>query len=154
MLAKLIKFIKENYPKSELQDWLDSKYIQLSDAQLKKIADAIATGELITKPASTCPAQQLIFHFGQTLILIKKDNSNQSSYICELAWETDFQAIHSKRDKDKGFHFINFSFDDDFQAVLLPTEKSMEGVFVQADGDRKIVDKILPVLQAFISAIS
>lgn len=153
MLPKLITFIKENYPDANLSEWLDSKYIHLSDAQLKKVAQAVNSGELSTKPASACPASQLIFHFGSTLILIKKDDGD-SAYLAELAWETDFKSTHSVRDKDKGFHFINFSFDDDFETTMLPTQKTLEGIFIDEAGNQKVIDKSMPILKAFVCAIT
>lgn len=154
MLPRLIGFIKQNYPDANLSEWLDGKYVQLTDSQLKKIANAIHTGELIDKPASKCPAEQLIFHFGDTLILIKKAQDGQYAYQAELAWETDFQSIHSVRNKDKGFYFINFGFDDDYKTTLLPTQKTLENTFVDEQGNQIVLDKSMPVLKAFMLAIS
>ena len=154
MLPKLIDFIQKNHPKIPLDDWLDSKYISLNNAQLKKIAQAIKNKELTNKPASACPATDLIFHFGSTLILIKKQTNGQYIYQAELAWQADFQSVHSTREKDKGFHFINFAFDDDFVITLLPTQKTLENTFIDKQGNQKVVDKAMPVLKAFMSAIS
>jgi hypothetical protein len=41
MLKKLIIFLENNYPDSNISNYLDAKYIQLSNPQLKQIADAL-----------------------------------------------------------------------------------------------------------------
>ncbi|HIM58302.1 MAG TPA: hypothetical protein EYJ00_03150, partial [Gammaproteobacteria bacterium] len=119
MLTKLVKFLENNHPDSNINDYLDAKYIQLTNPQLKQIADALNSNELKIAPASSCSAERFIFHFGNTIILVQKDSSDSSAvYQAELSWETDFMAIHSTRNKGKGFYFIAFEFDDDYQVTL------------------------------------
>nr|MCH9749663.1 hypothetical protein [Pseudomonadota bacterium] len=128
MLDKLIEYIKNNHPESDVDAYLDAKYIQLNNAQLKQIADALERGDLSSTPASNCGASHFIFHFGSTLILVQKDTTDSSAaFTAELAWETDFLSVRSVRDKAKGFYFINFEFDDDYQVTLLETQKIIEG---------------------------
>jgi hypothetical protein len=87
MLKKLIKFLENNYPDSNISNYLDAKYIQLSNPQLKQIADALNNNELQIKPASNCDAENFIFHFGNTLILVQKNTTDSSAiYQAELAW--------------------------------------------------------------------
>lgn len=154
MLKKLIKFIEDNYPNSNSNEWLDSKYIHLNDTQLKKIADAYHDGNIVEKTASNCPATQLIFHFGNTLVLIKKSTKKGQSYLAELAWEADFQSTHSVRQKDKGFHFINFALDNHYQLTLLPSDKKLVDTFVDEKLAEKIAHKSLPIIKVFMCAIS
>jgi len=119
MLKRLIKFLENNYPDSNINAYLDAKYIALTSPQLKQIADALKSGELNIRPASDCSANNFIFHFGSTTILVQKDNTSSSvTYQAELAWETDFHSVQSIRDKGKGFYFIAFEFDDDYQISL------------------------------------
>lgn len=151
MLKRLIEFLKNNYPNTNIDEYLDSKYINLESEQLKKIAEAIKSGELQVKPASTCTASQFIFHFGSTLILLKKVSNG---FEAELAWETDFLAIHSVREKIKGFYFIKFSFNDDYQTTLLDTDKKNEDQVRSEVKEQEVLDKIMPVVKGFISAIA
>ena len=151
MLKRLIEFLKNNYPNTNIDEYLDSKYINLESEQLKKIAEAIKSGELQVKPASTCTASQFIFHFGSTLILLKKVSNG---FEAELAWETDFLAIHSVREKIKGFYFIKFSFNDDYQTTLLDTDKKNEDQVRSEVKEKEVLDKIMPVVKGFISAIA
>lgn len=155
MLKKLVKFLENNYPNSNIDDYLDSKYIQLNNAQLKQIASALNNGELKNKPASSCNAKKFIFHFGDTLILVQKDNSDSSAiYQAEFAWETDFLAVHSTRNKGKGFYFIAFEFDDDYQITLKDTDKILETQIRNIKQEQELIDKTIPILKGFMSAIS
>lgn len=155
MLKKLITFLKNNHQKSDINAYLDAKYIKLSDAELQQIATANKNGELPNKPASACPASNFIFHFGNTLILLKKDTTaSNAAYQAELAWETDFLAVHSVREKTRGFHFITFEFDDNYHPTLKPTSKSIHGQIIDTTKNQTLINKALPVLKAFMLAIS
>ena len=155
MLNNLVEFIKNNHPDTNIDAYLDAKYIQLNNAQLKQIADALASGELIASSASNCGANRFIFHFGSTIILVQKDETASSAaYTAELAWETDFLSVRSVRDKAKGFYFINFEFDDEYRVTLLETQKVIKGHVNNADKNQEIIDKVMPVLKGFMNAIS
>jgi hypothetical protein len=151
MLKRLIEFLKNNYPESNIDEYLDSKYIHLEGEKLKKIADALKSGELQIKPASSCSASNFIFHFGSTIILLKKV---ANGFDAELAWETDFLAIHSVREKIKGFYFIKFSFNDDYQTTLLDTDKILKDQVRNSEKEQEVLDKVMPVVKGFISAIA
>ncbi len=155
MLNRLIEFIKNNYPDANLDEYLDAKYINLSSEQLKKIAQAIDSGEVEDKNASSCGAKHFIFHFGSTLILVQKDESESSAaYQAELSWETDFLSVRSVRDKAKGFFFINFEFDEHYQVSLNETQKLLKDQVQNEAKNKEIVDKVMPVLKGFMQAIS
>lgn len=155
MLKKLLAFLQNNYPDSNINDYLDAKYIQLSNPQLKQIADALSADELEIKPASNCTAEHFIFHFGNTLILLQKDTSSSAAvYQAELAWETDFLAIHSTRNKGKGFYFIAFEFDDNYQILMKETDKKLDDQVINKAQNQALIDKAMPILKAFMSAIS
>ncbi|SMN15924.1 hypothetical protein CRYPA_1879 [uncultured Candidatus Thioglobus sp.] len=155
MLNKLVEYIKNNHPDADVDVYLDAKYIQLNNAQLKQIADALERGDISSLPASSCGAGHFIFHFGSTIILVQKDTTDSKTvFSAELAWETDFLSVRSVRDKTKGFYFINFEFDDDYKVTLLETQKIIEGHVNNADKNQKIIDKVMPVLKGFMTAIS
>jgi hypothetical protein len=155
MLNRLIEFINNNYPESNVDEYLNAKYINLEDAQLKQIAQAIKTGELTIKKACDCPAKQFVFHFGNTLILLKKDDSTSTAcYQAELAWETDFVALHSARNKAKGFYFIAFEFDNNYTPYIKETDKSLKDQIRNDEQHQMVIKKVMPVLSGFMSAIS
>lgn len=155
MLKKLIEFIKNNHPNSNVDDYLDAKYIQITNPQLKEIAQVMQNSKLSEKPASSCSADNFIFHFGNTLIFLQKDTSNSSiAYQAEMAWETDFLAVHSTRNKGKGFYFIGFEFDDDYKTKLKKTDKMLEDQVRNEEQNHTVIKKIMPVLKGFMQAIS
>lgn len=155
MLDKLVEYIKNNHPDTNVDAYLDAKYIQLNNTQLKQIADALERGDLTTTPASNCGASHFIFHFGSTIILLQKNTTESNAvFTAELAWETDFLSVRSVRDKAKGFYFINFEFDNDYQVTLLETQKIIDGHVNNTEKNQKIVDKVMPVLKGFMTAIS
>ncbi len=155
MLKRLVEFLKNNHPDANIEEYLDAKYIQLNNPQLKQIANALQSGELNTTPASNCSASHFIFHFGSTLVLLQKDTTNSDAiYQAELAWETDFLSVRSVRDKAKGFYFINFAFDDDYNTTLQETKKTIKGHVSNVTKNQEIIDKIMPVLKGFMSAIT
>ena len=151
MLKRLIDFLKNNYPDTDINEYLDSKYIHLDNDKLQKIAIAINDGSLKIKPASSCVAVQFLFHFGSTIILLKKKDNN---FVAELAWETDFLSIHSVRDKTKGFYFIKFEFDDNYQIKLLETDKKQKSQVRSLEKEEELLIKIMPIIKGFISAIA
>lgn len=155
MLKKLVKFLENNYPDSNIDDYLDAKYIHLSNPKLKQISDALSSAELTIKPASNCSAERFVFHFGNTSVLVQKDNTDSSAvYQAEFSWETDFLAIHSTRNKGKGFYFIAFEFDDNYQVTLKDTDKVLENQIRNIEQDQELIDKAMPVLKGFMLAIS
>jgi hypothetical protein len=155
MLDNLIKYLKNNHPDANFDDYLDAKYIQLNNAQLKQIADALDSGELLNPSAENCSAKHFIFHFGSTLILVQKNTTDSNAtYTAELAWETDFLSVRSVRDKAKGFYFINFEFDDNYQTTLLESQKIIKGHVNNPEKNQQIIDKVMPVLKGFMNAIS
>lgn len=151
MLKKLVKFLENNYPNNNIDNYLDAKYIQLSNPQLKQISNALNSGKLKIQPASRCTAEKFIFHFGDTVILLQKDTNG---YQAEFAWETDFLAIHSTRNKGKGFYFIAFEFDDNYQVTLKETDKLLENQIRNVEQDQELINKSMPILKGFMSAIS
>jgi hypothetical protein len=155
MIEKLVKFLENNYPDSNINDYLDAKYIQLNGPQLKQIADALKKGELTIKPASHCAAEKFVFSFGETAILVQKDTTDSPvAYQAEFSWETDFMAIHSTRNKGKGFYFITFEFDNEYQITLKDTDKRLEDQIRNIEQDQEMLNKVMPVLKGFMSAIS
>jgi len=150
MLKKLITFLQNNFPKLNIDNWLESKYFYLNDAQLKKIATAIKNKELLIKSADELKLKSFIFHFSTTLILVEK---TKTGFKAELAWETDFFSIHSIRNKTKGFIFISFEFDKNYNFKIKQNNKNLETNYINTEKSENVINKVMPILQGFISAI-
>jgi hypothetical protein len=84
----------------------------------------------------------------------KNTTDSNATYTAELAWETDFLSVRSVRDKAKGFYFINFEFDNNYQTTLLESQKIIKGHVNNPEKNRQIIDKVMPVLKGFMNAIS
>lgn len=151
MLKRLIEFLKNNYQNQVLNDYLDAKYIYLENDKLEKIATALNSGELQIKSASECDVQSLLFHFKSTIILLKK---MANGYECELSWEYNLASVNSIQDQIKGFNFIKFRFNDDYQTTILQTDKIAKGQICNEKNEARLMQKVMPVIKGFVSAIS
>jgi hypothetical protein len=58
------------------------------------------------------------------------------------------------REKIKGFYFIKFSFNDDYQTTLLDTDKILKDQVRNSEKEQEVLDKVMPVVKGFISAIA
>ena len=85
MLKDLIEYIKEGQSDSKIDNYLDSKYIHLTDAHYDQIANAISQGELSQKKVSCCMAE-----IEKTCCPETKDNSCASE--TEL-FHFDFETL-------------------------------------------------------------
>ena len=79
MLKELIEYIKEGQADSDIDNYLDSRYIHLTDAHYDQIASAISQGELSLKKASDCPAERFFLHFYETILYVNTSTQEQHS---------------------------------------------------------------------------
>ena len=114
MLKDLIEYIKEGQSDSEIDNYLDSKYIHLTDAHYDQIANAISQGELSQKKASECPAERFFLHFYETILYVNKSNQEQHSiYEVELVQGTNYSIETVDETESKNLSFVSFSINDD-----------------------------------------
>ena len=153
MLKELIEYIKEDQTGGDMDNYLDSKYIHLTDAHYDQIASAISQGELSPKKASDCPAESFFLHFIETIMFIKKSSQGQHSvYDVELVHNTnDSIKIEDEREAKK-LVFVSFSINDDYQPTLKKRVNTYEAVDEQEK--QQTMQSVMPVLKGFMSAIS
>ena len=72
MLKELIDYIKEYEGDNELGDYLDTRYVRLTDQHYDQIASAMNEGELDLKKSSKCPAERFFLHFNETILFVNK----------------------------------------------------------------------------------
>ena len=119
MLKELIEYIKEGQTGSDIDNYLDSKYIHLTDAHYDQIAGAISQGELISKKASDCPAERFFLHFNETILFVNKSNQGQHSvYDVELVNDTNYSIDKVDESDLKNLAFVSFFINDDYQPAL------------------------------------
>ena len=72
MLKELIEYIKEYEGDNDLGDYLDTRYVRLTDQHYDQIASAMSDGELELKKSSSCPAERFFLHFNETILFVNK----------------------------------------------------------------------------------
>ena len=153
MLKDLIEYIKEGQSDSEIDNYLDSKYIHLTDAHYDQIASAISQGELSPKKASDCPAESFFLHFIETILFVKKSTQGQHSvYDVELVHNTNDSIKIEDEGEANNLVFVSFSINDDYQPTLTKRSNTYEAVDEQEK--QQTMQSVMPVLRGFMSAIS
>ena len=153
MLKDLIEYIKEGQAGSDIDNYLDSKYIHLTDAHYDQIAGAMSQGELSSKKASDCPAERFFLHFNETILFVNKSNQGQHSiYDVELVNDTNYSIDKVDESDLKNLVFVSFSINDDYQPTLIKRTATSETIDEQEK--QQTIQSVMPVLKGFMSAIS
>ena len=153
MLKELIEYIKEGQTGSDIANYLDSKYIHLTDAHYDQIVGAISQGELISKKASDCPAERFFLHFNETILFVNKSNQGQHSiYDVELVKDTNYSIEKVDEGDSKNLVFVSFSINDDYQPAL--TKRMTTSETLDEQEKQQTMQSVIPVLIGFMSAIS
>ena len=152
MLKDLIEYIKKGQSDNEIDNYLDSKYIHLTDAHYDQIAGAISKGELDPKKASDCPAERFFLHFNETILFLNKSTQEQNSvYDIELVKDTNDSIEKVDEDESKNLAFVSFTINDDYQPTLI---KRITTETINKEEKEQIMQSVMPVLRGFMSAIS
>ena len=113
MLKELIEYIKEHEGDNELGDYLDTRYVRLTDQHYDQIASAMSEGELESKNSSNCPAERFFLHFNETILFVNKQTEEPSAVY-------DIEMVQNEGESDDSMEllFASFSIDDDFSPLL------------------------------------
>ena len=153
MLKELIEYIREGQIGSDIDNYLDSKYIHLTDAHYDQIAGSMSQGELSPKKASDCPAERFFLHFNETILFVNKSTLEQRSvYNVELVKDTNYSIEKVDESDSKNLAFVSFSINDDYQPTLIKRVTTSETIDEQEK--HQTIQSVMPVLRGFISAIS
>ena len=153
MLKELIEYIKEGQTGSDIDNYLDSKYIHLTDAHYDQIAGAMSLGELSSIKASDCPAERFFLHFNETILFVNKTTQRQHSvYDVELVKDTNYSIEKVDEGDSKNLVFVSFSINDDYQPTLIKRVTISETIDEQEK--QQTMQSVIPVLRGFMSAIS
>jgi len=153
MLKELIEYIKEGQTGSDIDNYLDSKYIHLTDAHYDQIAGAMSQGEFSSKKASDCPAERFFLHFNETILFVNKSNQGQHSiYDVELVNDTNYSINKVDESDLKNLAFVSFSINDDYQPAL--TKRVTTSETLDEQEKQQTMQSVIPVLRGFMSAIS
>ena len=153
MLKELIDYIKEVQTDSDIDNYLDSKYIHLTDAHYDQIAGATSQGELSLKKASECPVERFFLHFYGTILYVNKSTHEQPSiYDVELVQDTNYSIETEDEAYSKNLVFVSFSINDEYQPMLIKRTTTSETI--DEKKKQQIMQSVMPVMRGFMSAIS
>ena len=147
MLKELIEYIKEYEGENDLGDYLDTRYIRLTDQHHDQIASSMSEGELTPKKASNCPAERFFLHFNETILFVNKLTEDPKSiYDVEMVQNED--ALN----ESKELIFVSFSLDDDYTPKL--KNRKMSGKTADENLQQLTMLSVMPIVIGFMVAIT
>ena len=147
MLKELIQYIKEHEGDNELGDYLDTRYVRLTDQHYDQIAGAMSEGELELKKSSSCPAERFFLHFNETILFVNKLTEEPNSI-----YDIEMVQNEGESENDKELLFISFSIDDNYGPTL--KKRVASGKTVDENLQQLVMLSVIPILKGFMVAIS
>ena len=147
MLKELIEYIKEYEGENDLGDYLDTRYIRLTDQHHDQIASSMSEGELTPKKASNCPAERFFLHFNETILFVNKLTEDPKSiYDVEMVQNED------PSNESKELIFASFSLDDDYTPKL--KNRTMSAKNSDENLQQLTMLSVMPIVIGFMVAIT
>jgi hypothetical protein len=147
MLKELIEYIKEHEGDNELGDYLDTRYVRLTDQHYDQIAGAMSEGELEPKKSSKCPAERFFLHFNETILFVNKQTEEPSAIY-------DIEMVQNEGESDDSMEllFASFSIDDDYEPTL--KKRVSSGKTEDENQQHSVMLSVIPILKGFMVAIT
>ena len=144
MLKELIEYIKEYEGDKDLGNYLDTRYIRLTEQHHDQIAGAMSDGELVPKKASSCPAERFFLHFNETILFVNKLTEEPNAIY-------DLEMIQKEENSEK-LIFVSFALDDNY--VPHYKNRKISGKTADESLQQTVMLKVMPILIGFMIAIS
>ena len=147
MLKELIEYIKEYEGDNELGDYLDTRYVRLTEQHYDQIASAMSEGELESKNSSNCPADRFFLHFNETILFVNKQTEEASAVY-------DIEMVQNEGESDDSMEllFASFSIDDDYSPLL--KKRVTSGKTADENYQQLVMQSVIPILKGFMVAIT
>ena len=147
MLKELIEYIKEYEGDNELGDYLDTRYVRLTEQHYDQIASAVSEGELESKNSSNCPAERFFLHFNETILFVNKQTEEPSAVY-------DIEMVQNEGESDDSMEllFASFSIDDDYSPLL--KKRVTSGKTADENYQQLVMQSVIPILKGFMVAIT
>ena len=147
MLKELIDYIKEYEGDNELGDYLDTRYVRLTDQLYDQIASAMNEGELDLKKSSKCPAERFFLHFNETILFVNKQTEESSAVY-------DIELVQNEGESDESMEllFASFSIDDDYAPSI--KKRVASGKTEDENQQHLVMQSVIPILKGFMVAIT
>jgi len=153
MLKGLIDYINTNQGSNNTDQYLDARYVRLTDEHYTQIAEAMSNGGVAPRNASSCPAERFFLHFKETILFVNRNSPEKEVlYSVDMAQEAEIITSTTNESEQNLLNFVSFSFDDDYQPSLIHHDLSSR----KNDNEtmQRIMNSVTPVLRAFMCAIS
>ena len=147
MLKELIEYIKEYEGDNELGDYLDTRYVRLTEQHYDQIASAMSEGELESKNSSNCPAERFFLHFNETILFVNKQTEEPSAVY-------DIEMVQNEGESEDSMEllFASFSIDDDYSPLL--KKRVASGKTADENYQQLVMQSVIPILKGFMVAIT
>ena len=147
MLKELIEYIKEYEGDNELGDYLDTRYVRLTEQHYDQIASAMSEGELESKNSSNCPAERFFLHFNETILFVNKQTEEPGAVY-------DIEMVQNEGESDDSMEllFASFSIDDDYSPLL--KKRVTSGKTADENYQQLVMQSVIPILKGFMVAIT
>ena len=147
MLKELIEYIKEYEGDNELGDYLDTRYVRLTDQHYDQIASAMSEGELESKNSSNCPAERFFLHFNETILFVNKQTEEPSAVY-------DIEMVQNEGESDDSMEllFASSSIDNDYSPLL--KKRVTSGKTADENYQQLVMQSVIPILKGFMVAIT
>ena len=147
MLKELIEYIKEYEGDNELGDYLDTRYVRLTEQHYDQIASAMSEGELESKNSSNCPAERFFLHFNETILFVNKQTEEPSAVY-------DIEMVQNEGESDDSMEllFASFSIDDNYAPSL--KKRVTSGKTADENAQQQLMQSVIPILKGFMVAIT
>ena len=147
MLKELIQYIKEYEGDNDLGDYLDTRYVRLTDQHYDQIAGAMSEGELEVKKSSSCPAERFFLHFNGTILFVNKLTEEPNAI-----YDVEMVQNEGELENEKELLFVSFSLDDDYAPSL--KKRVASGKTADENLQQLEMLSVIPILKGFMVAIS
>ena len=147
MLKELIQYIKEYQGDNDLGDYLDTRYVRLTDQHFDQIAGAMSEGDLELKKSSSCPAERFFLHFNETILFVNKLTEEPNAI-----YDVEMVQNEGELENEKELLFLSFSLDDDYAPSL--KKRVASGKTADENLQQLEMLSVIPILKGFMVAIS
>ncbi len=147
MLKELIQYIKEYQGDNDLGDYLDTRYVRLTDQHFDQIAGAMSEGDLELKKSSSCPAERFFLHFNETILFVNKLTEEPNAI-----YDVEMVQNEGELENEKELLFLSFSLDDDYAPSL--KKRVASGKTADENLQQLVMLTVIPILKGFMVAIS
>ena len=147
MLKELIQYIKEYQGDNDLGDYLDTRYVRLTDQHFDQIAGAMSEGDLELKKSSSCPAERFFLHFNETILFVNKLTEEPNAI-----YDVEMVQNEGELENEKELLFVSFSIDDDYAPAL--KKRVASGKTADENLQQLVMLSVIPIVKGFMIAIS